>query len=57
MRVKLSEFSRLCGVSKPAVSNWKREKKLVMVGDLVDVDAFCTGEPPFRKRPKRASDA
>ncbi len=37
--VKLSEFSRLCGVSKPAVSNWKREKKLVMVGDLVDVDA------------------
>ncbi|WP_144142662.1 hypothetical protein [Paraburkholderia sp. BCC1884] len=37
--VKQSEFAELCGVSRPAVFNWKKEGKLVMRGDLVDVDA------------------
>ncbi|CBJ50355.1 hypothetical protein [Ralstonia solanacearum] len=37
--VKQSAFAELCGVSRQAVLNWKREGKLVMQGALVDVDA------------------
>ncbi|AYQ89184.1 hypothetical protein EDD84_18695 [Burkholderia gladioli] len=37
--MKQSEFAELCGVSRQAVLNWKREGKLVMDGARVDVDA------------------
>ncbi|KVN27333.1 hypothetical protein WJ63_14265 [Burkholderia pyrrocinia] len=37
--MKQSEFADLCGVSRQAVLNWKREGKLVMQGARVDVDA------------------
>ncbi|MBU9379414.1 hypothetical protein [Burkholderia gladioli] len=36
--MKQSEFAELCGVSRQAVLNWKREGKLVMDGARVDVD-------------------
>jgi hypothetical protein len=47
--VKQSEFASLCGVSRQAVLNWRRDKKLVMQGALIDVDASLARLGRIRK--------
>lgn len=42
--VSLAEHARRCGVSRAAVTHWKQQGKLTMVGDLVDHDASYKGE-------------
>ena len=56
--VTQAEFARLKGVSRKTVTGWKQQGRLVMAGDLVDVDAsqaLLLGASSARSSGKRAS--
>lgn len=42
--ITLAEHARRCGVSKPAVTKWKAQGRLVLVNGLVDHEASYRGE-------------
>lgn len=52
--VTQAEHARLCGVSRNAVTKWKAEGKLVLVGDKVDHAASYCGEKRHVRHEKEA---
>lgn len=61
--VSQSEFARMCGVSRQAVMKWKLAGRLVLQGNLVDVEAtdehmqkYHEGGSPLRRQAVDAVD-